>query len=506
MPSRRIDTWDDTAAGHTTWAVHSHTEYDRSDRPVHVTADKGSGDSSHSPVADLTYCYAAGNSNPLSCSTAPSADRSLLQSVRDNLTGAVTRYGYDAGNRLTSATTTGGPNPASYTYSYDVRGNRLTASGNPAVHYNPANQVTDAGSSYDGAGNLTASPTLGTAAYNAAGQLTAVTTPGGGQGTYRYADRNQNELVAQTIPGGSAISYTYGRTDRNGLPQLEQVGIGGSYGYLEHDPTTGAPLAIRVTNGNQAFYIADGLGRPIALVNSAGSTSSYAYDPYGVTSTTANGSAAGQNPYRFAPGSLYDRTTSMLKYGQRWYDPTSGRFTQQDTLSHLADPQQGNKYAYAGDPINNTDPTSESIIGDYATDAGTGAAIGLGVGAIICVTTGVGCIVAGAAGADAFSVTGGLIGGVVCLVSDIFWSPLVFAGRFLRYTGSNTVGPAVVGLVFGLLAGTMVALTLGFVFGQGWFIVAGIGAALTSTVEPAYRRYGRRRSRRPDARSLPADP
>ena len=332
--------------------------YDRSDRPVHVTADKGSGDSSHSPVADLTYCYAAGNSNPLSCSTAASTDRALLQSVRDNLTGAVTRYGYDAGNRLTSATTSGGPNPASYTYSYDVRGNRLTASGTPNAHYNPANQAADAGSSYDGAGNLTASPTLGTASYNAAGQQTAVTTPGGGQGTYSYADRNQNELVGQTIPGGSTISYTYGRTDRNGLPQLEQVGIGGSYGYLEHDPTTGAPLAIRVTNGNQAFYIADGLGRPIALVNSAGSTSSYAYDPYGVTSTTASGSAAGQNPYRFAPGSIYDRTTSMLKYGQRWYDPTTGRFTQQDSLTHFADPQQGNRYAYAGDdPVNETDPT-----------------------------------------------------------------------------------------------------------------------------------------------------
>ena len=240
----------------------------------------------------------------------------------------------------------------------NVRGNRLTASGTPNAHYNPANQAADAGSSYDGAGNLTASPTLGTASYNAAGQLTAVSTPGGGQGTYSYVDRNQNELVAQTIPGGSAISYTYGRTDRNGLPQLEQVGIGGNYGYLEHDPTTGAPLAIRVTNGNQAFYIADGLGRPIALVNSAGATSTYAYDPYGVTSTTAAGSAAGQNPYRFAPGSLYDRTTSMLKYGQRWYDPTTGRFTQQDSLTHLADPQHGNRYAYAGDdPITNTDPT-----------------------------------------------------------------------------------------------------------------------------------------------------
>ena len=192
--------------------------------------------------------------------------------------------------------------------------------------------------------------------------MTAARTPAGGNGTYTYADRNQNELVSQTVPGGATIKYTYGRTDRNGLPQIEQVGLNGLYAYLEHDPTTGQPLAIRVTDGNEAFYINDGLSRPVALVNAAGTTSTYAYDPYGVTTTTAGGSAAGQNPYRFAPGSIYDRTTSMLKYGQRWYSPTTGRFTQQDSIDHLANPRQGNKYAYAGDdPINNIDPSGQGF-------------------------------------------------------------------------------------------------------------------------------------------------
>ncbi len=134
-----------------------------------------------------------------------------------------------------------------------------------------------------------------------------------------------------------------------------------------------------MTNGTEAFYLNDGLNRPVALVTSAGVASTYAYDPYGVTTTGGTGAAGGQNPYRFAPGSLYDRTTDMLKYGQRWYQPVTGRFTQQDSITHLANPQQGNKYAYAGDdPINSTDPTGRcnifEALGSFFGFAGTSAA------------------------------------------------------------------------------------------------------------------------------------
>ncbi len=61
---------------------------------MHVTADKGTGNTSHIPVADLAYCYANANANAnantnlSACSTATTADRTLLQSSEDNLTGA----------------------------------------------------------------------------------------------------------------------------------------------------------------------------------------------------------------------------------------------------------------------------------------------------------------------------------------------------------------------------------------------------------------------------------
>ncbi|MFI5761795.1 RHS repeat-associated core domain-containing protein [Streptomyces sp. NPDC051563] len=78
--------------------------------------------------------------------------------------------------------------------------------------------------------------------------------------------------------------------------------------------------------------------------------------------TEKSGTAATENPYRFV-GGTYDRTTGYLKYGQRWYDPTTGRFTTQDPLTFLANPAQGNRYAYAGpNPVNNIGPTGKRFL------------------------------------------------------------------------------------------------------------------------------------------------
>ncbi|MFJ1585643.1 RHS repeat-associated core domain-containing protein, partial [Streptomyces sp. NPDC088197] len=75
-----------------------------------------------------------------------------------------------------------------------------------------------------------------------------------------------------------------------------------------------------------------------------------------------------------------------IKYGQRWYNPTTGRFTSQDAHSFLADPAQGNRYAYAGDdPINNTDPTGNESLSEYGLSCLKGGAqsavVGLYTGA-----------------------------------------------------------------------------------------------------------------------------
>ena len=68
------------------------------------------------------------------------------------------------------------------------------------------------------------------------------------------------------------------------------------------------------------------------------------------------------NPYRFAAGGVYDRGTAFIKYGERWYNPGTGKFTQQDSIERLGNVTQGNRYAYAGcDPVNQTDPTGRDF-------------------------------------------------------------------------------------------------------------------------------------------------
>src|SRR5205814_760227 len=54
----------------------------------------------------------------------------------------------------------------------------------------------------------------------------------------------------------------------------------------------------------------------------------------------------------------YQDGTGMYHMGSRYYDPTTGRFTQQDPVTNPLDPSSWNRYAYSGDdPINFGDPT-----------------------------------------------------------------------------------------------------------------------------------------------------
>ncbi|MGW7318257.1 RHS repeat domain-containing protein [Streptomyces sp. NPDC054865] len=352
---RRTDTYYGTNDARSIFKAHVHQDYDIAGRISRVWADQGPA-TTPTRQFDTTYCRAIGT--PGTCSTAKSDNRSLLQWSKDNLTGKTTSYSYDSGNRLTQVATSGGGK--TYTYTYDARGNRKTSSDGATTQtlaYDAANQITTPGYSYDGQGNLTTTPNLSTVTFDAAGRMATAKT-GNGTGSYTYAGTDADELVHQTTDKGENVDYVHGRTDQYGVPVIEQVKLATGTAYIEHDPTTGQPLALRTTNGYEAYYIVDGLGSPVQFINQSTVQSGvYEYDPYGAAQTVKAGTAATENPYRFV-GGTYDRTTGYLKYGQRWYDPTTGRFTTQDPLTFLADPAQGNRYAYAADnPVNNIDPT-----------------------------------------------------------------------------------------------------------------------------------------------------
>ncbi|WP_320068651.1 RHS repeat-associated core domain-containing protein [Micromonospora sp. RTGN7] len=86
----------------------------------------------------------------------------------------------------------------------------------------------------------------------------------------------------------------------------------------------------------------------------------YKYDPYGNATTTDETNLGTTNLIRYT-GGTYDQSTGFTKLGQRWYNPQQGRFTQQDNLSFIGNPQHGNRYAYAGgNPINYVDPSGNS--------------------------------------------------------------------------------------------------------------------------------------------------
>jgi RHS repeat-associated protein len=411
---RRTDAWLDANPTHTTWAARTHTDYDSTGRVAGVSAWDGTGDTDNHIILDLDYCYAAGSTAP-TCSTAASADRSKLRWVTDTLTGAVTTYSYDTSGRLTQAVVTGGPAPTTYTYTYDSRGNRLTAAGGstPAqtLSVNAANQITTAGYTYDGAGNLTADPD-GTYTYNGARQLTGITV-GGTTRTLGYAGTGQNEILHQPTTKGN-YEYTYGRTDQNGQPIIEQVEWNNQTAYVEHDPVTGEPLMLRTSTGMQSLYVYDGTGNPAILVTNASYRAfAYSYDPYGTPTLTVDSGGNGtvQNPYTFKNG-VQERTTGWIRYGARWYDPSTGRFTQQDTLDAPLDPHNANRYAYAADdPINLSDPTGLVCAYDVAA-AGAGiVAAGLGIGATVATGT--------IAGAPAGAVLG-LGAGSAALLSGVY--------------------------------------------------------------------------------------
>ena len=365
---RRTDTWMRTNDDNTVWAAHSHSTYDPSGRLTGIKADSSNWGSNMTPVIDITLCYTAGTTAP-TCSGTAANDRSLIQWRKDNITGQVASYTYDGANRLTGVSVTAGtdgdgnPLPAeTYSYTYDTRGNRLTATGPDGTQtrtYNAGNQTTTAGFSYDGSGNLITDPEAGEIDYTAGDQLASVYRDGVSR-TYQYAGVGNGELVEQKDPnGGVTYRYGYGRTNSVGKPIIEQVYHSGSRAYLEHD-ANGTPLLIRSDSGNiddQSLYVYDNLGSPIALITQNNTVSdAWEYDPYGVADLTEQSVAEAYTPFMYT-GGLNDRVTGWTLNGARYYDAGEGRWTQMDTLDAPLDPGNANRYAYAANnPINYVDP------------------------------------------------------------------------------------------------------------------------------------------------------
>jgi RHS repeat-associated protein len=345
----------------------------------------------------------------------------------------VAQYCYDPNERLTSATPTSG---TSYTYSYDENGNILSRASTGATTtytaYNAANQACAQGStapagcgtgfSYDADGSLTASPTQSTFGYTPAEQTSGVTPAGGSASSYTYAGTSQNELVSSG--GASTATFVQGIP---GITQMTTASNGTL--YFERTPS-GQLLSVQSGTGSSVAnydYVPDGLGSVVAMVpanttstTTAGGTAvaAYSYTSYGALASVTDPAGgdltvANANPFRFT-GAYQDANTKLIHLGARWYDPNTGRFTQQDGITHITDLTQGNRYAYTGDnPVNFTDPSGNSAwsditdgVEDFMTDAGPLTKSQQRCEEKVAVTAGLGGLMAGALAGLASSETG----------------------------------------------------------------------------------------------------
>lgn len=352
---RRTDTWYNTGTGiaylgnavvpPANFAAHAKASYDSDDQLIGLKTTRASSDADANRISQLSYAYTVPTNSPCSGAMA-GRPTDIRHAVTDVVAAKMTSYCYDSAGRLTSATTPGGP---AYAYGYDANTNRT--SGPEGAHtVNSGDQLTDPLFSYDADGNLTAGGSLAALAYNGISQTTSITPIGDTPTAYSYAGVGQAERTRSGPPADLGLPSLPKTTALHGLLGLATETTAGATTSYVRD-ADGSLIAERTPSGD-FYYIFDGQGSVIALVDPSGTQrAAYSYDPYGghATATEMNGSQP-PNPWRWNASYLDD--TGLYKMGERYYDPTLGRFTQ-------VDPVEGgscNDYDYVcGDPVNETD-------------------------------------------------------------------------------------------------------------------------------------------------------
>jgi RHS repeat-associated protein len=213
-------------------------------------------------------------------------------------------------------------------------------------------------------------PTGVTFAYNAARELSSITPSGGSAQALSYGGAGQDDLV------GVGSSTTL----QNSLLGLtREVSSAGTSYYAR---TSDGMLIDQRTASGKFNPVYDAQGDVIALVSTAGKVEwTFHYGPYG-ENVKSEGMQTIPYPfgykggYRMPGGNKGEGnvTNALLHFGQRYYDPTTGRWTQRDPLNQVSNPIQADRYLFAAtDPVNQSDASGLSIGSDCAKGAVGGA-------------------------------------------------------------------------------------------------------------------------------------
>lgn len=268
-------------------------------------------------------------------------------------------YTWNTGTRPSSA--------AGTNFGYDWVGNRKNPPSNPnPMQYNSADQ-------------LTVWPQHNQYTYYATGSLHEQKSADGStvEKEYIYTPANLlSEVIHWDVQGDPSSSMEWD-ADGNRVSLTSSKGTG-TWEFV-YDPTAGIPAVIEEVHSGSVYYIRepngaliaratpageswdflyyhfDALGSTRMLTDNAGDpTDQYWYDGWG---NTYHIYGSTEQPYQYVGQWGYythyqDDNLGLLQLGVRFYDPQTGRFTQEDPVK-----SNRSSYAYATDrPLRLVDP------------------------------------------------------------------------------------------------------------------------------------------------------
>ncbi|MEP6899277.1 MAG: RHS repeat-associated core domain-containing protein [Rhodanobacter sp.] len=264
--------------------------------------------------------------------------------------------GYDALNRLTTATAAG--LWGSQTYTYDAINNLRSVQIGSALstyQYSPGNHLASISGSaipavtyqYDALGNTTHKNAT-TLTFDQKNQLTQIV------GGDSYAYDASGRRVLKTPASGSPTYYMYSQSGK----LMQQVSGATTTQFIYRGGQPVARKTVTSPNAPIVTYIyADPQGTALAEADGTGTINArFDYAPYGVAVTASGMSGAPNGPGY--TGHVNDPESGLVYMQARYYDPAVGRFLSADPVT----PSPGNlfnfnRYDYASNnPIVNVDP------------------------------------------------------------------------------------------------------------------------------------------------------
>lgn len=253
-------------------------------------------------------------------------NRTTVSESRNGQVVQKTSYEYDALNRLLTITRQDG---GKIIYTYDVRGNRQT--------------VSDTSS-----GSLDTTETSYT--YDLQNTLTSV-TKGSSTTSFQYYADGMRYLKTN---GNTQTQVNY---DFQGQVISEEKAVNGVF-VEQANFVRGDRVLVKKDKkaSKDYYYLYNGHGDVVQIVNTSGGVvNNYTYDEWGNITSQVEGIS---NSFKYA-GEVYDAETGLYYLRARYYDPSMGRFLNEDTYEGQIDnPLTQNLYTYvSNNPLIYVDPT-----------------------------------------------------------------------------------------------------------------------------------------------------